>query len=284
MEEFTSDLEASEDLVKIYLKQIGKYDLLKPEEEIELSRLAIDGDQPARKKLINSNLRLVINIAKKYIKVGIPFLDLIQEGNMGLMRAVEKFDPSKGYRFSTYATWWIRQAIQRSIENTSNTIRLPVHHIELINQIKKINREAENTNIPLPTETELAEALNKPLKAIRKANINSQKTISYNQEATGGEKGSELLDFIPSPDHDAFEAAAHSILRYHVKELLSTLPSEKHRQVMILRYGLYGETPRTFQEIGNIIGVSRERIRQLEKSSTKLLKRSPESTKVFIPI
>tara|TARA_R110000822_G_scaffold73023_2_gene175551 strand:+ start:4566 stop:5441 length:876 start_codon:yes stop_codon:yes gene_type:complete len=286
---FIVQLEPSEDLIQIYLKQIGRYPLLKAKEEIELSRLAIAGDGDARKKLINSNLRLVINIAKKYIQPKTSFLDLIQEGNIGLMRAVDKFDPSRGYRFSTYATWWIRQSIQRSVENTSNTIRLPVHHIELINQIKKIQREAENIDNPPPTEDELASMLNKPLKTINKAILNSLKTVSYNEEVSNGNKGSsnqptELLDFLPSPGRDAFESAADSILKHQVKVLLSALPSEKHRQVMILRYGLYGETPRTFQQIGDIIGVSRERIRQLEKSSTRLLRRSAESTKVFIPV
>lgn len=288
-DDFQAEIEFTDDSISTYIRQASQHPLLKRGEDIELARLIAEGDLQAKDKLINSNLRLVINIAKKYIKSNMPFLDLIQEGNCGLMKAVGKFDHTRGYRFSTYATWWIKQAIQRAIDNLAENIRLPVHYVELLKKIKRIYRQCENNNVPVPTNYQLSEFLRKPLKTIDTAiinlNLSINKTTSYNQLVTNdtGEGDTDLLNLLEDEGSSVFQQAALVILKKHVKELLSSLPSEKHKEVMILRYGLNGEQAKTLQEIGQIFDVSRERIRQLEKRSLAILKRSPGIHKVFIP-
>ena len=286
--EIKTDIEHTDDLIRSYFHRAGQYKLLTAAEEIELSRLGSEGDLKARDKLINSNLRLVINIAQKYIKSNLPFADLIQEGNLGLMKAVERFDHTRGYRFTTYATWWIKQAIGRAIDNSAESIRLPIHYLELVKRIKKIYRECEAQNKEIPTDEDLAELLKKPLKTIQSAianiDIQIQRTASYNTPIQGGSDfHTELVDVLPSEEQGVVSEAISAILKTHINELLSSLPTEKHKQVIIQRFGLNGESPKTLKEIGEIFGVCRERIRQLEKKSMAILKRSPAIHKVFIP-
>lgn len=284
--EFNTEIEAADDSIKCYLKTIGRHKLLKASEEIEISRRIQLGDKSAEQELINSNLRLVVNIAKKFVNCGLPFLDLIQEGNIGLIKAIKKFDASKGYRFSTYATWWIKQGIQRAIQNTSSTIRIPVHYIELMRRIKKIIKQFDEDGLEPPTAEELADIIGKPLKTIKEAMENitekRERTTSFN--CLISEDKAELLELIPSDTPDTFSVATLSILKRHVKSLLSSLPSERFSQVLIQRYGLNGETPKTLEQIASIFNISRERIRQMEKQALRHLRRSPEIVNVFIPI
>lgn len=266
---------AADDSVKIYLQQIGKIKLLSSEEELEVAKkIKEENSEQAKKILVNANLRLVVSIAKKYIGRGLSFLDLIQEGNMGLMRAAEKFDYSKGYKFSTYATWWIQQAITRAIADKSRLIRLPVHMIETLSKIKKISTDLTIENGAAPTKEEIAYRIGMPVQKLTALIESAQGTISIESPANQKDENTKLSDFIVdettlSPD----TKVTQDNLFCDIKKMLNHL-SEKERNVLIMRYGLddNGEK-KTLEEIGTYYGVSRERIRQIENRAMSKLKK-----------
>ena len=266
---------AADDSVKIYLQQIGKIKLLSNEEELEVAKkIKEENSELAKKILVNANLRLVVSIAKKYIGRGLSFLDLIQEGNMGLMRAAEKFDYSKGYKFSTYATWWIQQAITRAIADKSRLIRLPVHMIETLSKIKKISTDLTIENGAAPTKEEIAYKIGMPVQKLTALIESAQGTISIESPANQKDENTKLSDFIVdettlSPDTKVTQDS----LFCDIKKMLNHL-SEKERNVLIMRYGLddNGEK-KTLEEIGTYYGVSRERIRQIENRAMSKLKK-----------
>ena len=265
----------ADDSVKIYLQQIGKIKLLNPEQELEIAKeIKEKNSENAKKMLVNANLRLVVSIAKKYIGRGLSFLDLIQEGNMGLMRAAEKFDYSKGYKFSTYATWWIQQAITRAIADKSRLIRLPVHMIETLSKIKKISMDLTIENGTAPTKEEIAYKIGMPVSKLTALIESAQGTISMESPANQKDENTKLSDFIVdestlSPD----SKVTQDNLFCDIKKMLNHL-SEKERNVLIMRYGLddNGEK-KTLEEIGSYYGVSRERIRQIENRAMSKLKK-----------
>ena len=270
----------SDDSVKIYLQQIGKIPLLTPEEELEIAKdIKHNNSQEAKDNLVRANLRLVVSIAKKYIGRGLSFLDLIQEGNLGLMRAAEKFDYSKGYKFSTYATWWIQQSITRAIADKSRLIRLPVHMIETLNKIKKITIELMADKGKPPTKEEIAYKMGISVQKLNSLCKSAQGTISIETPTTVKDENSKLADFIVdesaiSPD---LKVSQENLL-LDVKKMLSQL-SPKERDVLIMRYGLDGDgTKKTLEEIGNFYGVSRERIRQIENRAISKLKKMCKNT------
>lgn len=266
--------EGSEDSIKLYLKEIGRIPLLVAEEEIELARRIAkggpDGDE-AKRKLVQANLRLVVSIAKKYLNRGLSFLDLIQEGNLGLIRAAEKFDHEKGYKFSTYATWWIRQGITRSLADKSRTIRVPVHMVETINRYKRVSRQLSIELGRKPTDQELAWALNVTPKKLKEI-VNANKTPVSLETPLGKEEDSTLSDFIADdvraqPD----VATTERMLKEHIKELLvDLLPREA--EVLKLRYGLEDGQARTLEQVGKIFNITRERVRQIEFKAMKKLR------------
>ena len=254
---------STEDPVRMYLKEIGNVPLLSTEEEIELAKKVEEGDEAAKKKLTEANLRLVVSIAKKYVGRGMPFLDLIQEGNMGLMKAVDKFDYSKGYKFSTYATWWIRQAITRGIADTGRTIRVPVHMVETINKTLRMTRTLLQELGREPTPEEVAERLNVPVSRVREVLKISRDPVSLDTPI-GEEDDSHLGDFIE--DDSALspaDSAAFSMLREELNTALESL-TDRERQVVELRFGLRDGRARTLEEVGREFNVTRERIRQIE--------------------
>ncbi|MCD7880052.1 MAG: sigma-70 family RNA polymerase sigma factor [Candidatus Gastranaerophilales bacterium] len=271
----TQNSAIADDSVKIYLQQIGKIKLLTAEQELEVARqIKEQNSETAKKTLVNANLRLVVSIAKKYIGRGLSFLDLIQEGNMGLMRAAEKFDYSKGYKFSTYATWWIQQAITRSIADKSRLIRLPVHMIETLSKIKKISMDLTIENGAAPTKEEIAYRIGMPVQKLSNLIESAQGTISIESPANQKDENAKLSDFIVdettlSPD----SKVTQDNLFCDIKKMLNHL-SEKERNVLIMRYGLddNGEK-KTLEEIGSYYGVSRERIRQIENRAMSKLKK-----------
>lgn len=271
----TQNTAIADDSVKIYLQQIGKIKLLSTEEELEVAKLIKENNsEQAKKTLVNANLRLVVSIAKKYIGRGLSFLDLIQEGNMGLMRAAEKFDYSKGYKFSTYATWWIQQAITRAIADKSRLIRLPVHMIETLSKIKKISMDLTIENGAAPTKEEIAYKIGMPVQKLSALIESAQGTISIESPANQKDENAKLSDFIVdestlSPD----TKVTQDNLFCDIKKMLNHL-SEKERNVLIMRYGLddNGEK-KTLEEIGTYYGVSRERIRQIENRAMSKLKK-----------
>ena len=271
----TQSSAVADDSVKIYLQQIGKIKLLSTEEELEVAKkIKEKNSECAKKALINANLRLVVSIAKKYIGRGLSFLDLIQEGNMGLMRAAEKFDYSKGYKFSTYATWWIQQAITRAIADKSRLIRLPVHMIETLSKIKKISMDLTIENGTAPTKDEIAYKLGMPVAKLTQLIESAQGTVSMESPANQKDDNTKLSDFIVdestlSPD----TKVTQDNLFFDIKKMLNHL-SEKERNVLIMRYGLddNGEK-KTLEEIGSYYGVSRERIRQIENRAMSKLKK-----------
>lgn len=276
-EDFNEDLMAgsnvimSDDPVKLYLKEIGGYPLLSIEEEIELAKKIEQGDEAAKKTLAESNLRLVVSIAKRYVGRGLSFLDLIQEGNLGLIKAVEKFDYTKGYKFSTYATWWIRQAITRSIADQSRTIRIPVHMSEVINKTYRVSRSLLQELGREPTEQELAEAMKLPVEKIREILKVSADPISLDTPI-GEEDDSHLGDFIKDDTIVGPEdAAAYSVLQDQISKLLDTL-TEREQRVLILRFGLKDGRTRTLEEVGKEFNVTRERIRQIEAKALRKLR------------
>ncbi len=271
----TQNSAIADDSVKIYLQQIGKIKLLSNEEELEIAKkIKEENSEKAKKILVNANLRLVVSIAKKYIGRGLSFLDLIQEGNMGLMRAAEKFDYSKGYKFSTYATWWIQQAITRAIADKSRLIRLPVHMIETLSKIKKISLDLTIENGAAPTKEEIAYKIGMPVQKLSSLIESAQGTISIESPANQKDENTKLSDFIVdestlSPD----TKVTQDNLFCDIKKMLNHL-SEKERNVLIMRYGLddNGEK-KTLEEIGTYYGVSRERIRQIENRAMSKLKK-----------
>ncbi len=271
----TANTAIADDSVKIYLQQIGKIKLLSLDEELEIAKkIKEENSEKAKKILVNANLRLVVSIAKKYIGRGLSFLDLIQEGNMGLMRAAEKFDYSKGYKFSTYATWWIQQAITRAIADKSRLIRLPVHMIETLSRIKKISMDLTIENGAAPTKEEIAYKIGMPVQKLSQLIESAQGTISMESPANQKDDSSKLSDFIVdestlSPD----SKVTQDNLFCDIKKMLNHL-SEKERNVLIMRYGLddNGEK-KTLEEIGTYYGVSRERIRQIENRAMSKLKK-----------
>ena len=270
---------STEDPVRMYLKEIGNVPLLSTEEEIELAKRVEEGDEAAKKKLTEANLRLVVSIAKKYVGRGMPFLDLIQEGNMGLMKAVDKFDYSKGYKFSTYATWWIRQAITRGIADTGRTIRVPVHMVETINKTLRMTRTLLQELGREPTPEEVADRLNVPVSRVREVLKISRDPVSLDTPI-GEEYDSHLGDFIE--DDSALspaDSAAFSMLREELNTALESL-TDRERQVVELRFGLRDGRARTLEEVGREFNVTRERIRQIEAKALRKLRHPSRSKRL----
>ena len=268
-----------DDPVKMYLKEIGRISLLTAEEEVELAKRMEAGDMAAKRKLAEANLRLVVSIAKRYVGRGMHFLDLIQEGNMGLMKAVEKFDYTRGFKFSTYATWWIRQAITRAIADQARTIRIPVHMVETINKLVRVQRQLIQELGREPTDEEIAEAMGIDIEKVQDVRKIAQEPISL-ETPIGEEEDSHLGDFIEddtavAPD----EAADFTMLREQLDEILSTL-TYRERKVLELRFGLVDGTPRTLEEVGREFDVTRERIRQIEAKALRKLKHPSRSSKL----
>ena len=280
------DLEASipkgiavDDPVRMYLKEIGKVPLLSADEEIELAKRMELGDEDAKKRLCEANLRLVVSIAKRYVGRGMLFLDLIQEGNLGLIKAVDKFDYRKGYKFSTYATWWIRQAITRSIADQARTIRIPVHMVETINKLIRVSRQLLQTYGREPTPEEIAAEMNISVEKVREIQKIAQEPVSL-ETPIGEEEDSHLGDFIPDDDVPApAEAAAFSMLKEQLIEVLDTL-TEREQKVLKLRFGLEDGRARTLEEVGKEFDVTRERIRQIEAKALRKLRHPSRSKKL----
>jgi len=269
-----------DDPVRMYLREIGRIKLLKAEEEVDLAKKIIEGGNAgatAKRKLVQANLRLVVSIAKKYVGRGMLFLDLIQEGNLGLIRAAEKFDHERGYKFSTYATWWIRQAITRAIADQARTIRIPVHMVETINKLKKVTRKLAQELSRKPTEDELAQEMNISIGKLREIIKVAQEPISF-EAPIGKEEDSRLGDFIEDKDADApAKTVAQELLREDLAEVLSGL-SPRERDVLRLRFGMDDGRQRTLEEVGQLFGVTRERIRQIEAKALRKL-RHPNRSK-----
>ncbi len=268
-----------EDPVRMYLKEIGKVPLLTAEEEIELAKRMEDGDEEAKKRLAEANLRLVVSIAKRYVGRGMLFLDLIQEGNLGLIKAVEKFDYTKGYKFSTYATWWIRQAITRAIADQARTIRIPVHMVETINKLIRVSRQLLQELGREPTPEEIAAEMNLPVDRVREILKISQEPVSL-ETPIGEEEDSHLGDFIEDANVPVpAEAAAFTLLKEQLVEVLETL-TEREQKVLRLRFGLDDGRARTLEEVGKEFKVTRERIRQIEAKALRKLRHPSRSKKL----
>ena len=270
---------STEDPVRMYLKEIGNVPLLSGDEEVELAKRVEQGDEEAKKKLTEANLRLVVSIAKKYVGRGMPFLDLIQEGNLGLIKAVEKFDYHKGYKFSTYATWWIRQAITRAIADQARTIRIPVHMVETINKLIRVSRQLlqELGREPLPEE--IAKELDMPVERVREILKISQEPVSL-ETPIGEEEDSHLGDFIQDDNVPVpAEAAAQTLIKEQLDEVLDTL-TEREQKVLRLRFGMNDGRARTLEEVGKEFDVTRERIRQIEAKALRKLRHPSRSRKL----
>ena len=269
----------AEDPVRMYLKEIGRIPLLSSEEEIELAKRMEEGDEEAKKKLSEDNLRLTVSIAKRYSGRGMQFLDLIQEGNLGLIKAVEKFDYRKGYKFSTYATWWIRQSITRAIADQARTIRIPVHMVETMNRVNRTSRRLLQEYGREPTPEEIAEAMNLPVERVLEISKISQEPVSL-ETPIGEEEDSHLGDFIQD-EHIPVPAdeAAHTLLREQLEKVMDTL-SEREQKVLALRFGLEDGKPHTLEEVGREFQVTRERIRQIEAKALRKLRHPTRSRKL----
>ena len=268
-----------DDPVKVYLKEIGRVPLLTPEEEVELAERMAKGDPAARKRLSEANLRLVVSIAKRYVGRGMQFLDLIQEGNLGLIKAVEKFDHTKGFKFSTYATWWIRQAITRAIADQARTIRIPVHMVETINKVKKVSSQLLHKNGHDPSAEEIAEELDMPIDKVREIMRVAQEPVSL-ETPIGEEEDSHLGDFIEDSDAPApADAASHTLLKEQLEDVLSTL-TPREKKVLELRFGLEDGRNRTLEEVGKEFNVTRERIRQIEAKALRKLRHPSRSKRL----
>lgn len=269
----------TDDPVRMYLKEIGKMQLLSAEEEIELAKRVELGDERAKEMLAESNLRLVVSIAKKYLGRGMPFLDLIQEGNLGLIKAVEKFEYKKGYKFSTYATWWIRQSITRAIADQARTIRIPVHMVETINRMKRVQRQLVQTLGREPSVEEIAQEMNVPVERVREVMGISQDPVSL-ETPIGEEDDSHLGDFIQDDNVMVpADAATYTLLKEQLTEVLDTL-TEREQKVLRLRFGLDDGRPRTLEEVGREFNVTRERIRQIEAKALRKLRHPSRSKKL----
>ena len=270
---------ATDDPVRMYLKEIGKVPLLTPEEEKELAQRMNAGDEEAKRRMTEANLRLVVSIAKRYVGRGMLFLDLIQEGNLGLIKAVEKFDVDKGYKFSTYATWWIRQAITRAIADQARTIRIPVHMVETINKTIRVSRQLLQELGHDPSAEEIAEEMGMPVEKVRDILKIAQEPVSL-ETPIGEEEDSHLGDFIPDEDaSEPSEAASFSLLREQLEEVLSTL-APREKKVLELRFGIIDGRTRTLEEVGKEFNVTRERIRQIEAKALRKLRHPSRSKKL----
>lgn len=268
-----------DDPVKVYLKEIGRVPLLSSEEEIDLAIRIANGDVQAKQRLSEANLRLVVSIAKRYLGRGMQFLDLIQEGNLGLIKAVDKFDYTKGFKFSTYATWWIRQAITRAIADQARTIRIPVHIVETINKVKKVQSQLLHQNGHEPTPDEIADELDLPVDKVREIMRVAQEPVSL-ETPIGEEEDSHLGDFIPDDGAPApADAASHTMLREQLSDVLSTL-TPREEKVLRLRFGLEDGRSRTLEEVGKEFNVTRERIRQIEAKALRKLRHPSRSRKL----
>lgn len=268
-----------DDPVKIYLKEIGRVPLLSPDEEVDLAIRISQGDVAAKKRLSEANLRLVVSIAKRYLGRGMQFLDLIQEGNLGLIKAVEKFDHTKGFKFSTYATWWIRQAITRAIADQARTIRIPVHMVETINKVKKVSSQLLHQNGHEPSADDIAAELDMPVDKVREIMRVAQEPVSL-ETPIGEEEDSHLGDFIPDDDAPApQDAASHTLLKEQLSDVLSTLTSREEK-VLRLRFGLEDGRSRTLEEVGREFNVTRERIRQIEAKALRKLRHPSRNKKL----
>ena len=268
-----------DDPVRMYLKEIGKIPLLKPHEEIEYAKRMLEGDEIAKQRLVEANLRLVVSIAKRYVGRGMLFLDLIQEGNLGLIKAVEKFDYERGFKFSTYATWWIRQAITRAIADQARTIRIPVHMVETINKLIRVSRQLLQELGRDPKPEEIAKEMDMSEEKVREIMKIAQDPVSL-ETPIGEEEDSHLGDFIP--DEDALapaEAAAYSLLKDQIEEVLGSL-NEREQKVLKLRFGLEDGRARTLEEVGKKFDVTRERIRQIEAKALRKLRHPSRSKKL----
>ncbi len=267
-----------DDPVKLYLKEIGRVPLLSTEEEVDLATRILEGDDKAKKRLTEANLRLVVSIAKRYVGRGMHFLDLIQEGNVGLIKAVEKFDHTKGFKFSTYATWWIRQAITRAIADQARTIRIPVHMVETINRLKKVQSQLLHENGSEPTEELIAETMDLPVERVREIMRVAQETVSM-ETPIGPEEDSRLMDFIR--DEEALapdDAALKTITNEDIDSVLKTL-TPREEQVIRLRFGLVDGRCHTLEQVGEQFQVTRERIRQIEAKALRKLRHPVRSSK-----
>lgn len=272
----------ADDSVWLYLREIGKIPLLSSEEEMELAKKIVKGDKKAKDKMIESNMRLVVSIAKRYGGRGLDFLDLIQEGNTGLMRAVEKFDPDKGFKFSTYATWWIRQAITRAIADQARTIRIPVHMVETINKVIRMTRKLTLELNREPTNEEIAKALDMETEKVDYVMRIKQDIASLDASVgrDGDDEESVLGDFVKDEERDSPEdAAANQILKEQMAEVIATL-TDREQKILRLRFGIGGGRPHTLEEVGNEFDVTRERIRQIEAKALQKLRKSKEAKKL----
>ncbi len=274
-----ADSYAIDDPVRMYLKEIGKVNLLTPEEEVELAKRMADGDPEAKKRMAEANLRLVVSIAKRYVGRGMLFLDLIQEGNLGLIKAVEKFNYQKGYKFSTYATWWIRQAITRAIADQARTIRIPVHMVETINKVIRVSRQLLQELGHDPSPEEIAEEMDMPVDRVREILKIAQEPVSL-ETPIGEEEDSHLGDFIPDEDaSEPAEAASFTLLKEQLMEVLETL-TPREKKVLELRFGIIDGRTRTLEEVGREFNVTRERIRQIEAKALRKLRHPSRSKKL----
>ena len=270
---------STDDPVRMYLKEIGKVALLTPDEEIELAKKMAEGDENAKHRMTEANLRLVVSIAKRYVGRGMLFLDLIQEGNLGLIKAVEKFDYTKGYKFSTYATWWIRQAITRAIADQARTIRIPVHMVETINKVIRVSRQLLQELGHDPSAEEIADEMGMPVDKVRDILKIAQEPVSL-ETPIGEEEDSHLADFIPDEDaSEPAEAASFTLLKEQLMEVLSTL-TPREEKVLRLRFGLEDGRTRTLEEVGKEFNVTRERIRQIEAKALRKLRHPSRSKKL----
>ena len=273
------DSVSTDDPVRMYLKEIGKVPLLSPDEEIELATRMSQGDEEAKHRMTEANLRLVVSIAKRYVGRGMLFLDLIQEGNLGLIKAVEKFDYTKGYKFSTYATWWIRQAITRAIADQARTIRIPVHMVETINKTIRVSRQLLQELGHDPSAEEIAREMDMPVEKVRDILKIAQEPVSL-ETPIGEEEDSHLGDFIPDEDaSEPSEAASFSLLREQLEEVLDTL-APREKKVLELRFGIVDGRTRTLEEVGKEFNVTRERIRQIEAKALRKLRHPSRSKKL----
>ena len=277
--EAMADTFSTDDPVRMYLKEIGKVPLLTPEEEQDLAKRMAEGDEEAKRRMAEANLRLVVSIAKRYVGRGMLFLDLIQEGNLGLIKAVEKFDYTKGYKFSTYATWWIRQAITRAIADQARTIRIPVHMVETINKVIRVSRQLLQELGHDPSAEEIAAEMNMPVDKVREILKIAQEPVSL-ETPIGEEEDSHLGDFIPDEDaSEPSEAASFSLLKEQLMEVLDTL-TPREKKVLELRFGIVDGRTRTLEEVGKEFNVTRERIRQIEAKALRKLRHPSRSKKL----